>query len=92
MKMVSKEQVVARLVEMEADAMFADGFEDAIIGLAQQFTKLPIVVYDRRRCIEILMERDGMTHEEAEEFFSFNTEGAWVGEQTPMFLDRCEDE
>jgi hypothetical protein len=28
-----------------------------------------------------------MTHEEAEEYFSFNVEGAYVGEQTPVFLE-----
>lgn len=72
--------------------MFADGFDDAIIGLGQQFSRKPIVVYDRPKCIEILMKRDGMSHEEAEEFFEFNTQGAWVGEQTPMFVDRCEEE
>jgi len=31
------------------------------------------------------MKRDKMTHEAAEEFFCFNTEGAWLGEGTPMF-------
>jgi hypothetical protein len=29
-----------------------------------------------------------MTEEEAEEYFSFNTLGAWVGEHTPLFLTR----
>jgi hypothetical protein len=77
---------------MEEDAQFANGFEDAILGLACQHTKKPIVLYDRAKCIEILMERDKMSHEEAEEFFQFNTECAWVGEQTPMFLDKCEEE
>jgi hypothetical protein len=47
---------------------------------------MPIVVYDSAKVIDILIERDGMTHEEAEEFFSFNIEGAWVGEQTPVWL------
>jgi hypothetical protein len=28
-----------------------------------------------------------MSTGEAEEYFSFNTEGAWVGEQTPIFLE-----
>lgn len=63
------------------------GFEKAFMGLVTRFgLESPIALYDRAKCIEILMERDGMTHEEAEEFFSFNTEGAWVGEQTPAFF------
>jgi hypothetical protein len=32
--------------------------------------------------------KQGMDEEEAEEFFSFNTLGAWVGENTPLFLWR----
>lgn len=87
----NRRRIIERLVELEEDATFADGFDDAILGLASQHTKKPIVIYDRQKCIEILVERDGMTHEEAEEFFCFNTECAWVGEQTPMFLDRCEE-
>ena len=31
-------------------------------------------------------KRDGMTQEEALEFFEFNVVGAWVGEQTPIFV------
>jgi hypothetical protein len=28
-----------------------------------------------------------MTREEAEEFFEFNTIGAWLGDATPVFID-----
>jgi hypothetical protein len=31
---------------------------------------------------------DGMTYEEAEEFYEFNTLGSWVGDGTPAFLSR----
>lgn len=65
--------------------MLADGFEEAIVGIGQQFTR-QFVVYDRSKCIEILMYRDGMTEEEAEEYFEFNVVGAWVGEGTPVFV------
>ena len=34
------------------------------------------------------MVKDGMTRDEAEEYFDFNTQGAWVGEQTPGYLER----
>ena len=66
------------------EAMLADGFEKALVGYAQRFHAV-IALYDRQRCIEILVERDGMTHDEAEEFLEFNTIGAWVGEGTPAF-------
>ena len=34
------------------------------------------------------MKRDGMRPEEAREFFEYNVTGAWVGEETPIFLER----
>lgn len=72
------------------DILLADGFEDAFLGV----TFLTVVgetvaVYSHTACIGILMERDGMTEEEAEEFFEFNVAGAFVGDQTPLFLERC---
>lgn len=65
--------------------LLADGFEGAFLGIARQFHK-PFAVYSRDRCIKILVERDGMTEDEAEEFFAFNVEDAYVGENTPAFL------
>ena len=45
-----------------------------------------MAVYDYEKCIQVLVERDGMTREDAEEFFDFNVVGAYVGENTPIFL------
>ena len=71
-----------------AGAMLLDpeAFDDAIIGIAHRANGMMVVAYDRQRCIEVLMQ-DGMDHGEAEEFFEFNTAGAWVGEGTPVFID-----
>ena len=32
------------------------------------------------------MQRDGMTEEEAQEFFEFNIACAYVGEYTPIYM------
>ena len=66
--------------------LLADGLDEAFIGIGWQFNT-PLAVYDRDKCIEIL-ESQGMTPEEAQEYFYFNTQGAYVGEQTPIFLER----
>lgn len=79
-------QKVEEIIGEDESVLLADGFENAFIGIGQQFGK-PISVYDRGKCIRIL-EEQGMSPEEAEEYFSFNTEGAWVGEQTPIFLEK----
>jgi hypothetical protein len=69
------------------EALLADGLEDALIGVAERCSHPALAVYDAEKCIEI-MARRGMDREDAEEFFSFNTLGAWVGEGTPLFLWR----
>ncbi len=76
------------MIDEEDDGVItADGFDDALIGIGQQFNR-SIAVYDTGKVIEILMERDGLTEEEAIEHFEFNIIGAWVGEQTPIFVER----
>jgi hypothetical protein len=75
------------IADCNEDALMADGFEAAILGIAERCSQPALVVYDAQKCIEILME-GGMSEEDAEEFFSFNTLGAWCGEHTPLFLWR----
>jgi len=80
------EAIRERIAESNPEALLADGFEDAIIGVAERCGQPTLVVYDCHKCLDILMQRDGMDHEEALEFFMFNTTGAWVGENTPLFM------
>jgi len=56
--------------------------EAAVIGL-----KGDRLVYSTKKIIEILQTRDGMSEDDAWEFFSFNIEGAYVGTKTPIFMD-----
>ena len=67
-------------------ALLADGFEAALVGFGYQFN-YPIAVYNRDKCIEILMDRDGMSDIDAIEFFDFNVAGAWAGKSPPVFLE-----
>jgi hypothetical protein len=70
----------------EEDILKADGFDDAIIGIDDASMRL---IYSVDKCIQILMEKEGMTEEDAVEYFHFNTKCAWVGEQTPIW---CTDD
>jgi hypothetical protein len=83
--MMSRSAVDEYADAYELELICADGFDDCIIGIAQQFNNV-FVVYDRQKVIRVLMERDGMTDEDADEFFEFNIVGAWVGDNTPAFL------
>lgn len=75
-----------RIADYAPGALLADGFDDAILGVAERCGQPTLVAYDRCRCIDIL-EAQGMSREDAEEYFEFNVAGAWVGEQTPVWID-----
>ena len=66
--------------------LFADGFDDAILGLGEQYSRTTAVVYDYKKCAEILMNRDKMSYEDAIEYLEFNVVTTYVGEKTPIFL------
>ena len=74
------------LAEMNPEALLMDGFDDALVGVACQHSNGPLALYDRDKCIQVLMD-DGLTWEEAEEHFSFNCEGAYVGTQTAIIAE-----
>ena len=64
----------------------ADGFETAFVAVAFRYNGNDIAVYDYDTCIDVLIDRDTMSVEEAHEFMSYNVIGAYVGEQTPLFI------
>ena len=75
---------VDQVADEGLELMTADGYDDCIVGIAQQFNR-DFVVYDREKVLAKLMT-DGMSREEAEEYFEFNIVGAYVGESTPAFI------
>ena len=80
---------IEQILGEEETILLADGFEEAFVGIARQFGE-PIAIYDRAKCIQILSEN--MSWADAEEYFAFNVEGAYVGENTPGFLEIPIDE
>lgn len=68
----------------DEEFMFADGYDDAIIGIDEEDLR---VVYSISGCIDSLIE-DGMTREEALEWYEYNTVRAnpYMGDKRPIFL------
>lgn len=84
---LSKRDKVVELVGLSGqNALFADGYDDAIIGVELDYE--PRVVYDQNKIIDILMAEHKMTDEEAQEFFDFNIAGSYVGQQTPIYVQK----
>ena len=66
----------------------ADGFDDAVIGIGRRCGQPELIVYDYWRCCEVLMCQDEeMTLQDAQEYMEFNVVGAWVGPNTPLFVE-----
>ena len=57
-------------------------FADAFVGVIDD----SIAVYERDKVIEVFMNRDGMSDIEAVEWFDYNVQGAYIGEQTPLYI------
>jgi hypothetical protein len=83
---MNRDELTENLSELNPEALLADGFEKALLGYTANYHHTHVAVYSARRCIAILVSRDGMTEDEAEEFFSLNTLGAYVGENGPLFI------
>ena len=66
--------------------LLADEFDKAFIGIATRPGQPTLAIYNKNMCLQILID-DGMDMYEAIEYFEYNAEGAWVGEETPLFLN-----
>jgi hypothetical protein len=77
--------------EINPDALLCDGFDDAIIGMAERINLGPVVAYSVSKILNIMIERDGMTYEEALEYYEYNIVGSWMGENTPIFITTNQD-
>jgi len=60
-------------------------YDSCLVGVGYRFKDGPLAVYDLSKVMAVL-EAD-MTQEEAQEYFEFNTLGAWMGDGTPMFVE-----
>ena len=66
------------------DLLFADGFDDCILGLANRCGSETVVAYSTEKILAKLAKE--MPHENAVEYFEFNIAGAFVGKFTPVFM------
>lgn len=89
MRKYMNDELLEYIGEINPDAMVIDGYDDCIIGIGSRCTMPPVLVYSRAKMMNQLIE-EGLTEEEACEHISFNIEGAWVGEGTPIIMEPIE--
>jgi hypothetical protein len=67
--------------------LIMEDHHDAFVGVVTRFgIDEPIACYDVGRILSTYQERDGMTYDEAVEYFDHNVIGAWAGDRTPCFI------
>lgn len=96
---MTREDAEEILADSNPEALFMDGFDDAILGIAERPNLGPIVAYDEAKIIEILtnqMEPDlddldgrddlDVRLEMALDYYGYNVKSAWMGESTPIII------
>ena len=82
-----------QIAEGNEEALFIDGldgdkdaFNAALIGWGDRCGMERVAVYDIVKIISILEDKCGMSYDEANEWFDYNIAGAYMGENTPIFV------
>ena len=82
------EQVDEMLDKDQKITQFPD-FKGALIGWAYPWDSSgnrPLrLIYSASKCLDIMVD-EGMSHEEALEWLSINTEGGYLGVDTPIIM------
>jgi len=78
---------IETLSEIDEKIIVFDGLDKAFIGHGFNWqSQNHIAIYDYDKIIKILMDRDGMSAEEAYEYADFNILGAYLGKYTPLVV------
>ena len=72
------------------DVLYADDLDYALIGHTLTGEHM-LAVYDYWRCVEWFEQTTDMSYQEAIEWVDFNVTGAFVGPQTPIFIETIDD-
>jgi len=68
------------------DALTMPGYDDCVTGILERFGMEPIVLYDKEKVIQQLINEGSDGYQEALEYYEFNQVGGWHGDKTPGFL------
>lgn len=82
--MKTGKEITEEISEINPDAITLDGLDDCVIGICETFEGTRLL-YSELKIIEHF-KKDGMTYEEAVEFFEYNVLRGYFGEYNPVFL------
>jgi hypothetical protein len=70
---------------VEEQVPLLSSFGAAFVGFGRRFNKI-VAVYSYQKCLDVLVKESGLSEEEAEEYMEYNVVGAYIGDQTPIFM------
>jgi len=81
--------VIDEIVDLNEQAMFANNFDDALIGYVEIAGQPMRALYDYDKCVFVAMNQLGLGEDEAVEWVE-SMMSAYVGEGTPAFATLLE--
>ncbi len=85
------QHILNRLSDENPDAVLFENMSCSLIGVGAAGYSNPVAVYSKKRMFDKLM-RDGMSFEDADEYFLSKFVGLWAGTNTPVILDDLPEE
>ena len=92
---MSPEEVLQKLDKLNPNALLLEPrtvYDKALVDVTDdpqdqwpREARVHVAVYDELACIEAIMRWLGCEGDEALDWYSYNTSGAWMGEGTPTF-------
>ena len=79
--------IIKQLVKENPEALLTEpreDFDQAVVSITTKQDGQVVAVYDEVKIIDVLVDQ-GMTEDEAWEYFYFNIEGAYMGKNTPVY-------
>lgn len=83
---MTPQSVIDQLSDLNPDAHLFENMESALIGIGYIGYKEPVAVYSRAKIFAKLLS-DGLSSEDADEYFFSKFVNTWAGENTPVIID-----
>jgi hypothetical protein len=85
--MTKENPVIDKIVELNPEAIVLDGLDEAVVGIGYSKDLEPRLIYSINNIILTLIGRDGMSENEAREFYDYNIADGYFGNHGPIFLE-----
>lgn len=83
---MTPQSVIDQLGDINPDAYLFENMASALIGIGYIGHKEPVAVYSRAKIYAKLLT-DGLSDEDANEYFLSKFVNTWLGDHTPVIID-----